>query len=104
MRQSAEMIATQADVVQVWCTIAMTGPAVIQVHPLSEARQPHSGILARFRREWAGQLRTVAMAKGAILCLSGCSRATVNHNGRPSCRTRSGRGRTIIRGRRPSVF
>ena len=29
----------------------MTGPAVIQVHPLSEVRQRLSGILARFRRE-----------------------------------------------------
>ena len=31
----------------------MTGPAVIQVHPLSEVRQRLSGILARFRREGA---------------------------------------------------
>ncbi len=31
----------------------MTGPAVLQVHPLSEVRQRLSGILARFRREGA---------------------------------------------------
>jgi hypothetical protein len=31
----------------------MTGPAVIQVHPLSEVRRRLSGILARFRREGA---------------------------------------------------
>jgi hypothetical protein len=31
----------------------MTGPAVIQVHPLSDVRARLSGILARFRREGA---------------------------------------------------
>jgi hypothetical protein len=31
----------------------MSGPVVIQVHPLSEVRQRLSGILARFRREGA---------------------------------------------------
>ncbi len=31
----------------------MTGPAVIQVHPLSEVRQRLSRILAQFRREGA---------------------------------------------------
>ena len=52
----------------------MTDPVVIHVHPLSEVRQRLSGILARFRREgaaaeWAGQIRTVGIAKGAMFCL-----------------------------------
>lgn len=36
-----------------WYTIRMTGPVVLQVHPLSEVRARLSGILARFRREGA---------------------------------------------------
>ena len=36
-----------------WYTLTMSGPAITQVHPLSEVRQRLSGILARFRREGA---------------------------------------------------